>query len=77
MQRRATTIIKSLKDLLYKQRLIKLGLSTSQYRRLRVDTVESLKIFNGIDQVESIFQQMIRVPENTYKHNSKDTVGQI
>ena len=47
VQRRATKQLNDLKDLDYKERLVKLDLPTLLYRRLRGDMIESFKIING------------------------------
>ena len=53
VQRRATKIVPSLKDLSYSDRLKKLNLETLEYRRRRADLLETYRIMNGdhiIDQ---------------------------
>ena len=57
IQRRATKIIKRVKDYSYRKRLVKLGLTTSLERRLRGDLIETFKIINEIFNVRhfSIF----------------------
>ena len=51
VQRRATKMIKSIKDLAYGNRLRKLGLPTLEYRRKRADMIQVFKIINNIDVV--------------------------
>ena len=52
MQRRATKLVRSCKDLPYPDRLRKLGLSSLEYRRERSDLVQVYKILNDIDIVD-------------------------
>jgi hypothetical protein len=47
VQRRATRMVPSLRNLSYPERLQKLGLPTLSYRRRRGDAIECYKIFNG------------------------------
>ena len=58
VQRRATKLVKGLKNYDYKDRLIKLGLPTLLYRRKRADMLEVYKILNGFSNVdgETFFQ---------------------
>ena len=51
LQRRATKLVKSCKDLSYPERLKKLGLPSLEYRRDRLDLVHVYKILNHIDKV--------------------------
>ena len=51
VQRRATKIISSLRNLSYKERLKRLGMYSLRYRRLRGDMIEVLKVIHGIDKV--------------------------
>ena len=44
VQRRATRLVQSLKTLTYKERLIKLGLPTLEYRRERADLIQTFKL---------------------------------
>ena len=48
VQRRATKIVPSLKNLTYTQRLERLNLETLEYRRRRADLLETYRILNGI-----------------------------
>jgi ribonucleases P/MRP protein subunit RPP40 len=52
VQRRATKLVTSLKDLSYEQRLEMLDLSTLRKRRERADVIEYYKISNGLSNVE-------------------------
>ena len=47
VQRRATKLIPTLKDLSYTERLRKLKLETLEYRRKRADILEAYRIING------------------------------
>ena len=51
VQRRATKMIPSLRNLSYEERLKKLGMFSSRRRRLRFDVIEVFKIIHGIDKV--------------------------
>ena len=56
VQRRATRLVDSIKDLSYEERLKNLGLTTLETRRLRGDLIEVFKIFKGYDNLDpSIF----------------------
>jgi hypothetical protein len=48
VQRRATKLVPSLRNLEYPDRLKKLKLPTLKYRRLRGDMIETFKIISGI-----------------------------
>ena len=52
VQRRATKIVPSLKDLSYTDRLKKLNLETLEYRRTRADLLETYRIMNGIHELD-------------------------
>lgn len=52
VQRRATKLARSLKDISYPERLRKLGLSTLEYHRERADLIHVNKILNDIDILE-------------------------
>ena len=52
VQRRATKIVPSLKNLSYEDRLKKLGLETLEYRRHRADLLEAYRIMNGTHQLD-------------------------
>ena len=55
VQRRATKLIPSLRNLPYKVRLQKLRLHTLELRRLRGQLIEVYKILNGYDELADIF----------------------
>jgi hypothetical protein len=53
VQRRATKLVKNIPHLSYSDRSRYLGLPSLQYRRLRSDMVETFRIINNIDKVNS------------------------
>jgi hypothetical protein len=53
VQRRATKLVKHIQHLSYSDRTRYLGLPSLQYRRLRSDMVETFRIINNIDKVNS------------------------
>ena len=58
VQRRATKLVKDIKDLSYEERLRELGLPTLIYRRERADMVQMFKIMKEFDQVHLNTLQM-------------------
>lgn len=56
VQRRATKLLPSLKDLPYKERLKKINLPTLQYRRYRGDMIEAYKLTHGITDDQNILK---------------------
>lgn len=52
VQRRATKMVPSLRDLSYRERLRKLKLETLDYRRRRADLLEAYRIMNGIHNLD-------------------------
>jgi ribonuclease P/MRP protein subunit RPP40 len=52
VQRRATKLIKSLKDETYENRFKKLHLTSMETRRLRGDLLEMFKMFKGMDNLD-------------------------
>jgi hypothetical protein len=58
IQRRATKLIKSLKDETYEYRFKKLHLTSMETRRLQRDLIEVFKMFKGMDNldVRMVFQ---------------------
>lgn len=54
VQRRATQLVKNIQHLSYSDRLRYQGLQSLYYRRLRCDMVETFRIINNIDKVNSI-----------------------
>ena len=56
VQRRASKLLPSLKDLPYKDRLKKLNLPTLQYHRYRGDMIEVYKMTHGISDVQNILK---------------------
>ena len=52
VQRRATRLVKGLKEMSYPERLKILGLPTLEYRRDRADMVQVYKILHGLDKAD-------------------------
>ena len=52
VQRRATKLVSTCKNLPYHERLRKLGLPTLEYRRERADMIQIYKILHGIDKID-------------------------
>ncbi len=52
VQRRATRLVRSLKNQTYEQRLKTLGLPSLEYRRSRADMVQTYKIMQDIDLID-------------------------
>ena len=70
VQRRATKLVKSCKDLSYPERLKKLGLPSLEYRRDRLDLVQVYKILNDIDKV---YKDKLFTMSNYGSTTGKDT----
>ena len=51
-QQRVTKMIPELRDLSYESRLLECGLTTLEYKRLRGDQIELLKIVNGNEDID-------------------------
>ena len=51
VQRRATKLAPKMANMSYNQRLVKLGLPTLEYRRLRADMIQVYKIVHRIDRI--------------------------
>ncbi len=56
VQRRASKLVKGLKDLVYKQRLRKLQLPSLLYRRIRGDLIQFYKYTHDYYNTESLFR---------------------
>ena len=70
VQRRALNMITDLKHLDYQEKLLKLDLFSLSKRRLRGDMIETFKIMNEIDKIDSnLF--FTRSTSNTRGHNLK------
>ena len=52
VQRRATKIVPTLRELTYTERLVKLNLETLEYRRRRADLLEVYRILNNIHNID-------------------------
>ena len=72
VQKRATKLIPSLKNMDYPNRLKKLKMPTLKYRRLRGDMIDVYKIINGIYDYKVVtgFFELSDV-EQTRGHNKK------
>ena len=68
IQRRATKFIPGLRDLRYEERLKECGLTSLETQRLRGNQIEVFKIFNGYENIDSIFFE-IRQSKITRGHN--------
>lgn len=68
IQRRATKLVNSLKNLPYEERLRQLNLPTLLYRRERYDQIQVFKIINNFDNIsaEKFFQFTTTILEDTY-----------
>ena len=55
IQRRATKMVENLKDVSYSDRLCIIRMPTLQFRRLRTDMIQAYKIFNGYENIDTIF----------------------
>ena len=51
VQRRASKMIRSLRNLLYEERLERLGMLSLRHRRLMSDMTKVFKVIHGIDKV--------------------------
>lgn len=71
VQRRATKLLHSIRNLSYTERLLELGLPSLQYRRIRADMIEVYKIMNGIDKCEKDQLFTIQPYQRTRGHNLK------
>ena len=73
VQRRATKLIKEIKDLSYKRRLKYLKLPSLKARRKRGDLIQTYKIFNGIDDIDKT--HFFNSPQtNILTRNSTDKI---
>ena len=52
VQRRAVNMVAGLRGRTYEQKLVEVGLTTLEERRVRGDMIQTFRILNGIDQVE-------------------------
>ncbi len=64
VQRRATKLVASIKDLSYSDRLRNLGLPTLEYRRIRYDMIQVYKLFHGIDYINNM-ENLLQVEQNS------------
>ena len=63
VQRRATKMIQTLRDVSYEMRLKECGLTTLETRRLRGDQIEVFKILNGYENIERFIFSQLRKKE--------------
>jgi len=63
VQRRATKLISSISELPYEQRLVRLGLTTLELRRIRGDLIQVFKIVHGFDKL--VFNDFFTLSHNT------------
>ena len=70
VQRRATRLVKGLKDFSYEDRLKVLGLPTLHYRRDRTDIIQLYKIMNKMDHV-SLNNVQLSNTDRTRGHDKK------
>ncbi len=59
VQQRATKLVPGLRNIPYHERLIKLGLPTLSYRRLRFDMIQVFKLLCGYDFVNEINTKLL------------------
>jgi hypothetical protein len=71
VQKRATRLIPSLRQLSYEQRLVKLNLPTLSYRRVRGDMIETYKILKGYYDNEACPALKPAIYSNTRGHKLK------
>ena len=69
VQRRATKMIPSLRNLSYKERLKRLGMFSLKCRRFLGDMMEVFKMIHGIDKVYLVNLFCIDEDGRTSKHN--------
>jgi hypothetical protein len=67
VQRRATKLIPSLRNLPYEDRLKKLNLTTLEQRRIRMDMMEIYKILHSIDKLD--YHKYISISNNITRGN--------
>ncbi len=71
VQRRATKILKNLKNLTYSERLDKLKLPSLKFRRIRGDLIQAFKIINNIDNVDKDLFFTFRSDDRTRNSENK------
>ena len=69
VQRRATKLISSLKDLDYSERLRRLNLTTLAYRRKRTDVIQVFRLFKGFDKID--VSQFFKINTSNRGHRFK------
>ena len=53
VQRRATKVVRNIRNMSYTERLSELNLPTLKFRRIRGDLIQAFKIFKGVDNLDS------------------------
>ncbi|MCU7801386.1 MAG: reverse transcriptase family protein, partial [gamma proteobacterium symbiont of Lucinoma myriamae] len=71
VQRRATKLVKSIKNKSYTDRIRDLGIPSLQYRRIRADMVEVYRIINGIDYCDKDKLFTLQQSDRTRGHRFK------
>ena len=71
VQRRATRMIEGYKTIPYEERLLLLGLTTLETRRLRGDLIETFKIVGGFSRLNKLDFFSMHNSVNTRGHNLK------
>ena len=74
VQRRATRLVKGLKETSYPERLKLLGVPTLEYRRDRADMVQVYKILHGLDKAERDSLFKMATYQQTRGHPSKEDI---
>ena len=74
IQRRFTRMIVGMKDLSYEDRLAALDLPTLQERARRHDLVQTYRILNNIDNVESLFKKVKASHNKCTRNAAKENV---
>jgi hypothetical protein len=77
VQRRATKLVNNIQHFSYSDRSRHLGLPFLQYRRLRSDMVETLRIINNIDKAIKYVRKMRTPPEATRIKSTRSIVELI
>ena len=71
VQRRATKLVESLRDVCYSERLAQTGLISLEKRRVRGDLIQVFKILKGLDKLDYTLLFEISADGRTRGHNLK------